>query len=363
MKRILQITGQLARNGTETFIMNVYRNIDRKKIAFDFLVSTISTDGYYEEAESFGAMIYRIPERRYFLYHHKALNDFFKENAHRYDAIHFNGGSFSSIDVFYYAKLYGVPMRIAHIHSSQTSGLHNIVLHKINRMLIPILATDFFACSDLAANWGYKYTSALKKCKVINNGIDLKKFYFDAAIRQRKRTELCLEGKLVIGGIGRLTMVKNYTFLLDVFQKVKVVNKDAVLVIAGDGELREELIDKIKNLGLEDSVRLLGIRTDIPEIMQALDIFAMPSLWEGLPFVLVEAQASGLPCIVSDTISLNTDLTGNVRFLSLKNVDTWRDALLAPPSVGRLAVQKSTLLQRFDIKATVKKLTDIYIRS
>ena len=160
MIKVLQITGQLARNGTETFIMNVFRNINRQKIMFDFLLFTQAIEnGYYQEAESLGAKIYRLPERKSGVVKYwRALDRFFKEHAREYDAVHFNGNSFTSVTAVYYAKKYKIPIRIVHSHNSSTRGFHNKILHKLNKLFIHKIATDYLACSDRAAIWAYGNT-------------------------------------------------------------------------------------------------------------------------------------------------------------------------------------------------------------
>ena len=363
MKKILQITSQLARNGTETFIMNVYKNIDRTLFSFDFLIFTNDDGGYCEEAESMGATIYRIPIKRNQPFKRfKALNNFFKTKSGVYDAIHFNGTSLTSIDIFYFAKYYKIPIRIAHSHGSKTVGLHNIILHNINKHILPFVATDFLACSQVAARWAYHHTLSQKKYRVINNGINLEKYFFNSDTRKQKRAELQLNNQLAIGTIGRLVEVKNHLFLLDVFYEAHKKNPSTVLFIVGDGELRDVIIDKINRLGLTQSVRLLGLRTDIPDILQAFDLFVLPSLYEGLPFVMVEAQAAGLPCVVSDTISKEVDLSGNVQFIPLADTEQWQNSLVTKPEVNREAVQSSVPLEDYNIKTTVKLLGNIYTR-
>lgn len=363
MIKVLQITGQLARNGTETFIMNVFRNINRQKIMFDFLLFTQAIEnGYYQEAESLGAKIYRLPERKSGVVKYwRALDRFFKEHAREYDAVHFNGNSFTSVTAVYYAKKYKIPIRIVHSHNSSTRGFHNKILHKLNKLFIHKIATDYLACSDRAAIWAYGNTSVLAKSKIINNGINLDEYHYNECLRGQVRREMEIEKEFVIGNVGRLTNVKNHVYLIDVFAKIKEIRKNSLLLIVGEGELRDFLHEKVKALGLDGSIKFLGIREDISKIMQAMDVFVMPSLYEGLPFVLIEAQAAGLPCFVSDTISRKVALTPSLKFLDITSrPEVWAEAIVADSRVSREVISNSELLKNYSIKNTCIVLDEIY---
>lgn len=359
MIRILQITAQLERNGTETFIMNVFRNIDRSKFQFDFLINSPSHNGYYNEACNLGARIYYIPSRKKgYIKYLKELNSFFKKHSHEYDAVHFNGNSFTSIEALYFAKIYGIKQIIAHSHNSKTSGIHNVILHKINRIFIPKIATSFLACSDLALKWAYS-RSIIKTARIIHNGIDLNKYKFDQNLRKQKRDELNIGKELVIGTIGRLTEVKNHTFLIDIFSEILKIQSEAILIIVGNGKLKQALVDKTKDLNIEDRVILTGERDDVPELLNAFDAFVLPSLYEGLPFVGIEAQANGLPTFISENVSKQIILTDKVFLLSLdEKPKYWANYILNHIDYIRDNLSKN--IKNFSIVNTVRELEKIY---
>lgn len=367
MINVLQISGTLARSGQETFIMNVYRAIDRSKFNFDFLVFTESTDGFYAEAESMGAKIHRLPVKRRRLYRYiKALDSFFKKWASYYDVIHFHTCSLTTVMPLYYAKKYGIKTRIIHSHSSSISkGLHNFILHTLNKTFIGDLATDYLACSDLALDFFYSGTKVQSKAVVIKNGINLELFRFKYNIREETRKRLNLKDKYVVGHVGRLSKVKNHKFLIDVFYNLKKEKPNSVLLLIGTGELFTELKEKVNQLNLLDSVFFMGERTDVAALMMAMDVFVFPSFFEGLPFTLIEAQAVGLPIFCSDTISRTVNVTGQISFFSLdKSPKDW-SKLILKNSCNRVVLDPGDLNKiitnkGYSIKSTANQLETIY---
>lgn len=364
MIRVLQILSGLHRNGTETFIMNLFRNIDRSRIMFDFLVYEHAEDGYEQEVRELGSHIYYYsPRRDGYTKYIKSLKDFFEANATKYGAVHYSGNSFSDIFPIRLAKRYLIPIRIMHSHNSLTAGIHNKILHSLNKRRLFSIATDFLACSDVAQKWGFYGTKCMKKSLVIPNGIDIGNFQFNESWRDEIRKELGLKpDTFVVCHTGAFRKVKNHSFLIEIFSKIKRQNPDSMLLLCGEGEEKETILTQIKQFKLEKYVKILGIRTDINKILSASDAYVFPSMYEGLPFALIEAQASGIPIFASDTISPEIKMKDNLQFLSLKKTaEEWAKAILENDYRKR-DLRITDRLRQYDIKETCKILTDIYSR-
>lgn len=362
MKKILQITSSLERNGTETFIMNVLRNIDRDQFQFDFLLNRSSGNGFEKEAISLGAKIFTFPPRtkgwnKYISF----LRKFFNEHKDEYAAVHFNGNSFTELMPVKIAKEAGIPVRIVHSHNSNTQGLHNKLLHKYNRKKIHKIATTFLACSSDAKKWGYSKSKVYERAVIIPNGIDLENFRFNQEARRQIRKELSIpEDILVVGHTGGFRAVKNQKFLLEIFEEIKKTEPKSILILCGKGETIEEIKGLVKEKGLEESVKFLGVRTDINKILSAIDLYIFPSFYEGLPFALIEAQASGVPVLASNVISPEIELSSKIKLKSLnESALSWaKDALsmIQNPRVNEI----SDKLYQYDIRRTCEILSSLY---
>lgn len=300
-KRILVFGITENPGGVESVIMNYYRKINKEHIQFDFLCNT-EVVAYEDEIKSLGGKIYRITARSKDRKKYKNdMEKFFKEHAKEYSAIWVNVCSLANIDYLKYAKKYGIRKRIIHSHNSKNmDSILRGALHLVNRFLVQEYATDFWACSKKAGKWFYGFIIRHSdKYLIINNAIDTKEYAYNPEIREEYRKKLNLEGKVVIGNIGRLHFQKNQTFLLKIFNEICENHKNTHLLIVGQGEEEENLKKEAKELGIIDKVSFLGVREDVSNIIQAMDIFIFPSLFEGLPVVLLEVQASGLLCFVS----------------------------------------------------------------
>ncbi len=364
MIRVLQVTGGMNRAGLETFIMNVYRKIDRTKIQFDFLIFKEKAD-YREEIEGMGGHLYVIPSRRYkFVAYNKNLEQFFSKHAHEYNAVHLHSPSLSSIEPLIIAKKYNIPIRIIHSHSSNHYGLFHHILHYCNKFVINKFANVFFACSDSSFHWMYDYTRVKHLAEVVNNGVDLDLFGYceKKRIIQRERLGINKE-TILLGHVGRFTKVKNHNFLIDVFSELVKINDNYKLALIGTGDLKDEIKFKIEKMGLTKYVFLLGVRNDIYDLMQAMDAFIMPSFYEGFPVTLVEAQSSGLTVFCSDTISEMCKMTDNYYMLSLyDSPKMWAEFInenikLTNRSDSRQIIKKLG----FDISQVAEKLSKIYL--
>lgn len=315
--RILHVFGALNRGGAETMIMNIYRNIDREKVQFDFIMHCSEKCDYTAEIETLGGKIYALPRfkgKNCFAYV-KAWNHFFQQHP-AYKIIHGHVRSTAAIYLSI-AKKYGL-VTIAHSHStSNGTGFPAVVK---NSMQYPVryIADYLFACSKGAGEWMYGKKAVQKSnFKVIRNAIDISKYVFDEIKRKTAREQLGIDGKFVIGHVGRFQYPKNHRFLLEVFKEIYTQNRQSVLLLVGDGEMRPQIEQKIAQLNLQDCVILTGVRSDVPELLHAMDVFLFPSLFEGFPVTVVEAQAAGLPCVLSDSITKDVCITPLVAYMSL----------------------------------------------
>lgn len=367
--RILHIVGRMDRGGIETMIMNIYRNIDRTKVQFDFLAHYGREAAYNDEIRSLGGRIYEMPALktdekvyywRYFQYV-RALHQFFRKHR-EFRVIHGHMTNTASI-YMPIAKKYGVTCRIAHSHNTHgKAGLLGKVTDLLQRS-IRKHATDWFACSEAAAKWFYPENALSEgRVKIIANAVDAIKFRYDPVLRQQVRQELGLENRLVIGCVARFRPEKNQAFLVRVLAELLNSHTDASLLLAGDGPCEEAVRQLALELGVENRVLLLGMRDDVPRLMQAMDVFALPSFWEGLPVVGVEAQASGLPCVVSDGVTREMDALGMMTFLSLDEpLSRWAEAMIQAAELPRTDTFERIRSAGYDIATTVPWLQNFYL--
>lgn len=368
MIRVLQVFGRLTRGGLETFVMNLYRNIDRSKIQFDFLVSAEGGD-YEDDVLKMGASIYRLPARNKGIKkYNSALDEFFRQHASEYSAVHQHASSLSSIAPLKYAAKYGVPVRIIHAHSSAIS--HSVKAHSLHYLMhlwgklhIKNYATHYMGCSDKALDWLFNGTGIRGKAVMINNGIKVSDFRYNIDIRERVRKEFSIVDEFVIGHVGNFIPVKNHSYLIRLFADYVKINPKSKLLLVGDGPLRTEIESQISDVGLKDKMIIAGVRKDVKDILQGMDIIVMPSIFEGLPVSLVEAQAAGLPLVISDTISHDVALTDNVHYLSLsESKDVWCNAI---ENIRKNYVRKDTSCiineKGFGIEGIVDNLSKLYL--
>ena len=290
--RIAQIMGKWVGGGVESVVMNYYKNIDKNKFQFDFICDDDSTNIPYEEIKKMGGKIILIPPYQKVFKYNKELKKVLREN--NYEIVHSHIKTLSVFSLFA-AKQAGVPIRIAHSHSTSNKKEWKKNLTKnVLRPFSKLFATDYMCCSELAGrylfgNKAYKN----KQVYLLNNAIDLEKFSYNEELRDNKRRELEIDkDTLVIGHIGRFVEQKNHKFLIDIFNEIYKKNNNSVLLLAGQGPLMQEIKEKVSELSLDASVRFLGQRNDANELYQAFDVFLLPSLYEGLPVVGVEAQGS-----------------------------------------------------------------------
>lgn len=319
--RVLHVVTHMNRGGLETMIMNYYRHIDRTKIQFDFLTHRDGKKDYDDEIQQLGGKIYHLPplnpfDKNGYL---KKLDEFFR--VHReYQIVHSHLDCMSAYPLRA-AKKYGVPVRIAHAHSTSEEKKDLKYLIKLySKGKISSYATDLFACSEKAGKWMF----GNKEFTVMKNAIDCEKYLYNRDVALEVKKELGIEKKFVVGHVGRFSIPKNHKFLIDIFGQIYAQNPDAVLLLVGEGILMDGVKQKVKECQLDGAVKFLGLRDDVERIMQAMDVFVFPSLYEGLPVTLVEAQAVGIPCVVSDEITKEISIASNIVFLELnQGAEKW----------------------------------------
>jgi len=361
--RVASVIGRYIGGGVEAVTINYYRNIDKNKVQLDFICDEDSTNIPYEEIERMGGKVIIIPSYSKLFKYHKALKRVLKEG--NYKIIHSNINTLSVFSLFA-AKCAGVPVRIAHSHSTTNKKEKKKNLMKqILRPFSKVFATDYMCCSELAGRWLFGNKEYDKgNVYLLNNAIDLDKFKYNESLRKKKRKELGIkDDTLVIGHIGRFVAQKNHDFLIDIFNEIHKKNNNSILLLAGQGPLMEDIKNKVKELNLEDSVKFLGQRNDANELYQAFDVFLLPSLYEGLPVVGVEAQAAGLLCYLSDDMTKETKVLDITKFMSLNNTpEEWANNILDDvKKYKRIDTSKEMTAKNFNIKEEAKKLEEYYL--
>ncbi|PGZ75807.1 glycosyltransferase family 1 protein [Bacillus sp. AFS029637] len=359
--RVLHVVVNMNRGGAETLIMNLYRNIDRSKVQFDFL--TCKEGVFDEEVETLGGKVHRIPyvtdvgHRGYI----KALDTFF--NSHpQYKIVHSHMDKMSGF-VLRSAKKARVPVRIAHSHNTSSEGGTGAKIYKwYAGKSIDTCATHLLACSNAAARW--LFSGKADVAKILKNGIDCDRFLFCPEMRKQVREELQLEqDALVIGHVGRFAHQKNHTYLIELFAQLTQFRPNSILLLAGEGPLRMEIENQVRELNMEKHIRFLGVRADIERILQAFDAFVFPSIHEGLPLTLIEAQGVGLPCIISDAITKEVDMGMNlVEHVPLTDKKAWIEKMknIEISNFSRKVPAQVLLEKGYDIKHTAELTQDYY---
>lgn len=361
MKRILCILYGLTAGGAETFMMKICRSLPKDKYKIDFIVS--EANGCYEkEALDLGCLIHRIPKRKenFFV----ALNSIRKiVKEHNYQCVLKLGDNPIAVLDLIAARLGGAK-RLA---MRSCNALSNLSKKQkcVNAIFRPILnwITDIkFAPSMLAAEFTFGKRLAHKDVHLIHNGVDLNQFHFDNEGRERIRNEFLIGDKFVIGHIGRFHKQKNHHFLLEIFHDIHQYKPDSVLLLVGIGELEDEIKEQINELGLRDAVILAGQRFDIPQVLSAMDVFVFPSFYEGMPNTVIEAQATGLPCIIADTITREANITGLVQYLPLENTDKWVQTVLDMNTSYRLDTADQFIAHKYNIESVVTDFIETLLK-
>ncbi|MCH5180074.1 MAG: glycosyltransferase family 1 protein [Erysipelotrichales bacterium] len=358
--RVAQVIGITGCGGVESVVMNYYKHIDRSKVQFDFLVEGTSKIIDKDKIEAMGGKIIIIPPYSNPFKYMKTLEKIFRQE--KYDIVHSNMNALS-VFTLRAAKKAGIKIRIVHSHS--TSNKKEWKKTIIKNMLRPFskkYATHFFGCSEYAAKWlfGNKLVEN-GRVEIINNAIDIDRFKFNQKTRDRIRLENKINDKFVVGHIGRFMLQKNHTFLLDIFYEIQKINEDSVLLLIGDGPLHDVIQKKVIQLNISDKVTFINLTNKPEDYYQAMDCFLLPSLYEGLPVVGVEAQINGLKCYLSDTITKETKIVETTKFISLKqSASTWAKQIVDDFTLQNAIRDESYNNDKFNITYQSKKLVELY---
>ena len=362
MIRVLHVLGGLGTGGTESLIMNWYRNIDRTKIQFDFLVRS-PDNNYLDEIESFGGRVFFTASfPRYLIRNYKETKALLEKRE--WDVIHVHGNAAMYMLPLQLAKKFGYAQRIMHSHSITAQNRVFSLVHSVNKLRFPELATHCLACSSAAGKWMFSN----QLFNLFRNAVNVDSYRFDSNSRIKTRKALGLENKFVIGHVGRFVTPKNHEFLLNIFANEKHKRTDSVLMLIGDGELETSIKAQAKQLGISDSVLFMGRQANVGELMSAMDVFVLPSLFEGLGIVLVEAQCNGLPCIVSqeaynEEVKIYPDLISVLPLSS--GAEAWADHILSKWSLNMNRNVDLDVLRDcgYDMKTEITKLEELYLRA
>lgn len=390
MKKInvLVLITVMDRAGAETMMMNYLRNINREKIHMDFLINREQKADYEDEIEKLGGRIYHMcpiyPGK--FHRYKKEFRNFLEEHP-GYDVIHSNLEE-RSYFAFKIAKKMGIPVRVAHAHSAPCGRNMKMIMRLYFRRKLQKYCTHKVACGEKAAKWLFGSDADLVEMEsfvngenhskntvvLMKNAVDTDKFSYSTDVREKVRKKMKISrDTLVIGHVGRFTHDKNQSFLIDIFKNVNSLNKKSAMMLIGGGKpkeeisYKEEIERKVQQLGLKGKVKLLGVREDINELMQAMDILVMPSRTEGFPVTLVEAQAVGLCCLVSDAVGYDINMTEKIQYKSLEeDASWWAQKILSMTADGQnreaesIPMKEKVIERGYEIADAAKDLEAFY---
>ncbi|WP_283687627.1 glycosyltransferase family 1 protein [Dysgonomonas sp. Marseille-Q5470] len=364
--RVLQVVTIMNTGGIETLLMNIYRNIDRERIQFDFLVHRTEKGFYDDEIIQLGGNIYYVPpinplkHKKYI----KKLDSFFKDKASLYNIVHSHINTWS-LYILRASEKAGIPIRISHSHVSSPKLSYKSFFQEYNKLFIKQYATHLFACSIAAGNYLFgEDCETLDNFYYFNNGVDLDKFAFNLETRKKIRKELLLDDSLIVIHVGNFSKPKNYPKLIEVFYNIVQLENKSKLLLVGNGPLRTKVKNIISKYGIEENVIFLGVRSDVYDLLQAADLFILPSLFEGLPLSVIEAQVSGILTIISDKVPKQALITKNAASICLKlSSKQWsKDILKMYLTSSRQTQSKEFIDAGYSINRNTKWLTDFYLR-
>ena len=363
MLRVLMVVTSLDCGGIENLLMNIYRLIDRDKIQFDFLTHRDTKFYFEDEVKSMGGEIYRLPPVNPVpgSHYRKELNKFFNEHK-EYKIVHAHMNTLSTY-ALKAAKRNNVPIRIAHSHSSKLGRncIKNTVKY-FSRKNLKKYCNYKFACSEEASRFLFGNIDT-NEYIIIKNGINVENYKFNYDIRQQVRKKLDIDYNSVYGHVRSFRDVKNHNYLIDIFNEIKKEDERSTLLLVGDGPLMGSIKEKIRKLNLENDVIMLGTRSDVNELLMAMDVFLFPSKYEGLPISLIEAQATGLKCLASTEVSKEVDVTGLVDFLSIADSSkVWAEEAVSKMAQSQRIDQSDKVRAAgYDIIDTAKWLQKFYL--
>ncbi|MCX4375525.1 MAG: glycosyltransferase [Lachnospiraceae bacterium] len=364
--KVLEIgPSNFGKGGLSSIAWNWYVNFNHSKLQVHFLACAKPDNKYINLIEKNEDVFYCIGSKNFLV---RQLKKFFITKkiakSNKYDCIHIHASDAFEAFVYYLSVKKFCDNIIIHSHStgivwdSPIKASIKYIFHKICRRLLIGRKIVRLACSDKAGKWMYpeKY-----EFTIINNGIETSKFIYNNHIRKEKRNELGVENKFVVGHIGKFNYVKNHIFLIDIFNEIHKKNTNAILLLIGEGELENQIKDKVHNLGLDKAIIFYGTTPNANEFYQAMDCFVLPSHFEGMPLVLIEAQAAALKCMCSDTITLEAGITDLLEYMSLSSdPKKWAEKILTYANYDRKDMSNEIKESGFDIKYSAKQLEDIY---
>lgn len=357
MIRILQCVNNMHRAGLETMLMNYYRHIDRTQVQFDFLTHRPDKSDYDDEILSLGGKVYYAPRlfpQNYPLYNNY-MKHFFEEHP-EYRIVHSHIDSMSYLPLLA-ARKAGVPVRIAHSHNTAIDWDFKYPMKQFYRLKLPSVANQFMACGDDAG----RFLFGDRKFYVLPNAVEARCFTYSHEKRVRVRSQLGIQGKLVIGHVGRFSPQKNHEYLIDIFCALLKQYSNAVLLLVGDGELEKQIREYARTHHVEEKIIFLGKQDDMGKLYQAMDVFVLPSFFEGLPVVGVEAQYADLPCIFSDRVPREVRFGRKCQFVSLsESPEVWAENILECVKENPVQDRRQIQCSRYNIEEMHQALTDYY---
>ena len=358
MKRVLCLISGMNAGGAETFLMKVYRRLDKTKYQMDFCINVAEKCFYEDEITSLGGRIYRIPPKSESVGNfRRQLFDVVKSNRYMY-VLRITSNAFGFMDLKIAHKAGATVCAARSSNSSDGGSVKSRIVHMLGRLLYGRYVNVMIAPSDLAAEYTFgKRAYKSGSVKILHNAIDTDVYGFDAQGRKNIRAELKIsENTTVIGHVGRFTAQKNHLFLIDVFSEYVKQSEDSVLVLVGNGELEGEIRNRAAERGVSDRIVFTGVRSDVPALFSAMDVFVFPSFYEGMPNAVIEAQATGLPCVISDRITREADITGLVDYLPLGDAAAWAEHIrsMSLPVVRKTPCREFTE-NCYDIESVTKQ--------
>ncbi|WP_027106852.1 glycosyltransferase family 1 protein [Ligilactobacillus ceti] len=356
MKRILCLVSSMNTGGAETFLMKVYRELDKTKYQMDFCVNT--SDNFYEnEIKQLGGKIFVVPMKsKHPIKSFLTLKKIVRTEKYNY-VMRVNEHSLATLDLMA-AKLGGANNLIMRSSNASSGNKLSVFLHKVFKFMPNKIPNIKLAPSIKAAEYTFgKGTVENEETKILHNGLDIKMYTFNEAVRHQLRQDMNIDDKFVIGHVGRFSEQKNHKFLINVFYEIHKKNSNAILLLIGKGELETDIKKQVETLGLTDAVRFLGIQSNVNELLNVMDVFLFPSFFEGMPNTVIEAQTNGLPCVISSEITQEVEVTDLVIRKSLGNPQEWADLIISlyneRKNIDRTIYSNKMKQKGYDIKDCV----------
>lgn len=362
--RVLHILHSMNRGGAENALMNYYRNIDREKVQFDFLLTDQGKGLFEDEIMQLGGRVYKVPLLTMtnpwpYL---KAVKTFFKEHK-EYKIAHSHTSS-KSVFPLWIAKRCGVPVRVCHSHSSKSEKGYEGMIRDMLKPFLKVVSTDMLSCGNKAAVWLYgKKTFEQGKVKIFKNVIETDNFRYNEEVRKEYRNKFNINDvTIVVGHTARFSEVKNHLFDVEIMSELKLMGANAKLMLVGTGELIESIEQKARELDVIDDIIFTGVVSNVCDYEQAMDAFILPSIYEGLPLSIIEAQVSGLPCFTSEgRVSPECSVTDLVQYIPLEaGAKVWAEKIIEATKLERRDRQAEVIAAGYDAKTSAKWLEEFY---